>query len=182
MKFEETSLGGAFLIHPELHDDERGYFARMWCAREFAEHGLNPAVAQTSLSHNRMAGTLRGLHFQADPHAETKLVRCVRGAIYDVIVDLRPGSATYLKWLGVVLSAANGLALYIPPGCAHGFQTLEDDSDVYYQMSEFYVAEAARGYRWDDPALRIEWPAAERRIISTRDMSWLPFAPAPAPR
>jgi len=163
--FTETKLRGAFVIEPERKEDERGYFARTFCEREFAEHGLKPRFVQCNLSYNRRKGTLRGMHFQAAPHAEAKLVFCTRGAIYDVIIDLRADSRTYRQHIGETLSAANGRMLYIPEGFAHGFQTLEDDTAVFYQMSEFYHPESARGVRWDDPAFQIEWPRGERIII-----------------
>jgi dTDP-4-dehydrorhamnose 3,5-epimerase len=175
--FTETRLPGSFVIEPEPIADERGFFARTWCEREFRERGLNPALAQCNISYNRLAGTLRGLHYQADPHPEAKLVRCTMGAIHDVIVDLRPESATFRAWLAVELTAGNRSMLYVPEGFAHGFQTLVDDTEVAYQMSVPYVAELARGVRWDDPAFAIEWPAAESLTISDRDRSWPVFAP-----
>lgn len=165
MIFKETRLAGAFLLEPERKTDERGYFARTFCEREFAQHGLHTRYVQCNVSFNQRKGTLRGMHFQAAPHEEAKLVSCIRGAIYDVIIDLRPGSKTYRRHVGETLSAGNGKAFYIPEGFAHGFQTLEDDSEVFYQMSQFYFPEAARGVRWDDPAFGIEWPPAERIII-----------------
>jgi dTDP-4-dehydrorhamnose 3,5-epimerase len=173
MRFEATALAGAWLLWPERVLDERGYFARTWCRRELAEHGLDPEIAQCSVSFNARKGTLRGLHFQAAPHAEVKLVRITRGAIYDVIVDLRPGSPTYRRHAAFILSAAQGNQLYIPTGMAHGFQTLEDSTEVCYQISAFYVAEAARGIRWDDPTFAIAWPEPVT-VISERDRS-LPF-------
>jgi len=163
--FKATKLEGAFLIEPERREDDRGYFVRTFCEREFAEHGLRVRFVQCNLSFNRRKGTLRGMHFQAAPHEEAKLVSCTRGAIYDVIIDLRPGSPTYLQHVAETLSAENGKAFYIPEGFAHGFQTLADDSEVFYQMSEFYHPESARGVRWNDPAFQIEWPPAERTII-----------------
>ena len=165
MLFSETKLRGAFVIEPERKEDERGYFARTFCEKEFAEHGLQTRFVQCNLSNSRRKGTLRGMHFQAAPHAEVKLVLCARGAIYDVIVDLRADSPTYRQHIGESLSAANGRMLYIPEGFAHGFQTIEDDTTVFYQMSQFYHPESARGVRWDDPAFHIEWPSAERIII-----------------
>jgi len=163
--FRATKLEGAFLIEPERKEDERGYFVRTFCEREFAEHGLQVRFVQCNLSFNRRQGTLRGMHFQAAPHEEAKLVSCTRGAIYDVIIDLRAGSPTYLQHVTETLSADNGKAFYIPEGFAHGFQTLEDDTEVFYQMSEFYHPESARGVRWNDPAFQIEWPPARRTII-----------------
>jgi dTDP-4-dehydrorhamnose 3,5-epimerase len=163
--FTETKLKGAFLIEPERKEDERGYFARTFCEREFAAHGLHSRFVQCNLSFNRRKGTLRGMHFQAAPHEEAKLVSCTRGAIYDVIIDLRSGSPTYRQHVAETLSAGNGKAFYIPEGFAHGFQTLEDDTELFYQMSQFYHPESARGVRWDDPAFHIVWPPAERTII-----------------
>ena len=163
--FSQTRLEGAFLIEAERKADERGYFARTFCEREFADHGLPSRFVQCNVSFNRRKGTLRGMHFQVAPHEEGKLVSCIRGAIYDVIIDLRRDSPTYRQHLGETLSAGNGKMLYIPEGFAHGFQTLEDDSEVFYQMSQFYHPESARGVRWDDPAFQIEWPPAERIII-----------------
>jgi dTDP-4-dehydrorhamnose 3,5-epimerase len=171
MKFTELALGGAFLIEPERHEDERGFFARTFCATEFAARALNPAVAHCSVSYNRRRGTLRGLHYQAAPHAEDKLVRCTAGAVFDVIVDLRPGSATFRRWVGLELSAAQRRMLYVPAGLAHGFQTLADDTELFYQISTPYVPEAARGVRWDDPELAIPWPPVASRVISPRDLA-----------
>jgi len=176
VKFTPTPLSGAFVIDIEPIADERGYFARTWCTREMASHGLCTDVVQCNVSFNRRRGTLRGMHFQAAPHGETKIVRCIRGAIFDVIVDLRPGSPTVRRWFGVELSAANGRALYVPEGMAHGFQTLEDDAEVFYWMSEFHHPESARGVRWDDPAFGIEWPRAESRIVHPRDLAYPDFA------
>ena len=187
MKFTETCLPGVFLIEIEPIADERGFFARSWCAREFAERGLNPNLAQCNLSFNHRAGTLRGMHYQAAPHEEAKLVRCTQGAIYDVVVDLRPGSPTYCCWAGRELTASNRSMLFIPEGCAHGFQTLTPNSEVFYQMSAFYYPAAARGVRWDDPAFGIDWPPAER-TISEKDLSYPlwssphPLAPSPMER
>jgi len=169
--FSETKLKGAFLIEPERLEDERGFFARSWSGEEFGARGLSARLAECNISFNRRKGTLRGMHFQAPPRAQTKLVRCTMGAVYDVIVDLRPGSLTFKQWLGAVLSADNRLMLYVPEGFAHGFQTLEDGSEVFYQMSDIYVPEAARGVRWDDPAFGIEWPPGERIIIA-RDQGY----------
>jgi dTDP-4-dehydrorhamnose 3,5-epimerase len=170
--FTETRLAGAFTIDVERHEDERGFFARLWDGEELAAHGLDARVSQSSIAYNRVAGTLRGIHFQLPPFAETKLVRCTRGAIWDVIVDLRPGSPTFLDWVGVELSAENRRTLYVPEQFAHGYQTLLDASEVWYQMSAPYAPDAARGLRWDDPKLGIEWPDAERRVISERDLAW----------
>ncbi len=171
MKFTETPLRGSYIVELEPHEDERGSFSRTWCQREFREHGLNPAVVQCSTSFNRKQGTFRGMHFQAAPHQEAKLVRATRGAVCDIIVDLRKDSETYLKNLSAVLDANNRKQLYIPEGFAHGFLTLEDNSEVFYQMSEFYVPEAARGIRWNDPALNLHLPAPIT-VISDRDLNY----------
>jgi dTDP-4-dehydrorhamnose 3,5-epimerase len=163
-----TDLEGVYQIRIERIEDERGSFARTFCRREFAEHGLDAIVAQCNVSHNRLAGTLRGLHYQLAPAAEAKLVRCTRGAIFDVAVDLRPNSPAFCRWFGAELSAANDMMLYIPKGFAHGFQTLEDDTEIAYQMSEYYAPELARGLRWDEPAVGIRWPLPVR-VMSERD-------------
>ena len=172
MIFRETPLAGAFVIELEKREDARGFFARTWCRREFEEKGLDTRIAQCSTSFNERRGTLRGLHYQASPHAEVKLVRCTRGALYDVIVDVRADSPTYLSWFGVELTAENGHMVYIPEGVAHGFQTLADGTEVFYQISKEYAPDAARGLRWNDPALGIEWPEAAERILSEKDRSW----------
>jgi len=171
MKFVPLLLSGAYLVELELIRDDRGFFARTWCADEFKTQGLGTKLAQCSVSYNRRRGTLRGMHYQAEPHAEAKLVRCSAGAIYDVIVDLRQGSATYRQWLALELTAANHKMIYIPEGFAHGFQTLAEESEVFYQISEPYVSECARGVRWNDPAFRIDWPIADP-IISDRDRNF----------
>jgi dTDP-4-dehydrorhamnose 3,5-epimerase len=171
MIFTETRLKGAFLLDLEPHEDRRGFFARTFCAREFSEHGLRPAIVQCSLSFTRQGGTLRGMHYQEPPHTETKLVRCTHGAIYDVIIDLRPGSATYLQHIGLELTAHNRRALYVPELFAHGFQTLVDDTEVIYQMSEFYAAGHARGLRYNDPALGLTWPLPVT-VLSEADAAW----------
>lgn len=168
MIFRETPLAGAWVLEPERIADERGFFARTWCRRDFEARGLDATIAQCSVSFNHRRGTLRGLHFQVEPHAEVKLVRVTRGAVWDVIVDLRPGSPTFQRHFAVVLSAGAGNQLYIPQGMAHGFQTLEDATEVSYQISAFYAPEAARGYRWDDPAFAIPWPGPVT-VISERD-------------
>jgi dTDP-4-dehydrorhamnose 3,5-epimerase len=175
--FHDTKVQGAQLIDLEPHEDERGFFARTYCEREFAARGLATRYPQCNLSRNRRRGTLRGLHFQAPPHGEVKVVRCVAGAIFDVIVDLRKRSPTYLQWLGVELRADTGTALYVPEGCAHGLVTLEANSDVFYQMSAFHAPEAARGFRWDDPAFGIEWPLVPT-VISESDRRQPRFDPA----
>ncbi len=168
MVFIETKLKGAFIIEIQPLEDERGFFARSWCQREFTEHGLDSRLAQCSISFNSKKGTLRGMHYQLPPFAESKLARCTRGAIYDVIIDLRPDSPTFLQWLATILSSENHNMLYVPKGCAHGFLTLEDDTEVFYQMSEFYTPEHARGLRWNDPLFAIEWPCAVS-CISQKD-------------
>jgi dTDP-4-dehydrorhamnose 3,5-epimerase len=174
MIFLETSLKGAFIIEPEKHEDERGFFARTWCQREFATYRLKTRLAQCSISFSHKRGALRGMHYQAAPYEEVKLVRCTRGAIYDVVVDLRPDSPTFTRWVAVELTADNHRMLYVPEKFAHGFQTLEDNTEVFYQMSQFYAPEYARGVRWNDLAFGIQWPLAER-IISERDHSYPDF-------
>lgn len=172
MNFIETPLAGAFVIEAVPIVDERGFFARTWCAREFAERGLNPCLVQCNISHSRLRGTLRGMHYQAGEHAEVKLVRCTSGSIFDVITDLRTGSPTYCQWFGTILSGQNHRLMYVPEGFAHGFQTLDDSTEVFYQMSEFYRPDAVRGMRWNDPSVNIEWPQADERIMSERDRSY----------
>ena len=172
--FTETNLKGAFVIDLEKRADQRGFFARTYCEREFDSHGLNSRFVQCNTSFNSLKGTLRGMHFQIPPYEETKLIRCTRGAIYDAIVDLRPSSRTFKQYFAAELSAENGKMLYVPPGFAHGFQTLEDNTEVFYQMSQFYSPEHSRGVRWNDPAFGIEWPADER-IILDRDQSYPDF-------
>lgn len=171
MIFTQSGLAGAFVIELERLADERGFFARTWCVKEFAEHGLTDRFVQANLSVTPRAGTLRGMHWQDPPHAEAKLIRVTAGAIHDVIVDLRPGSPTHAQHVGVRLDADNRRMLYVPEGCAHGFLTLADDTEVTYQMSEYYSPEAARGARWDDPSFGITWPA-EVRVISERDATY----------
>lgn len=175
MIFTETHLSGAHVIELEPRRDERGWFARTFDAEQFRERGLDPVVVQCSTSFNERGGTLRGMHFQEEPHGEPKLVRCTRGGIFDVIVDLRPESPTHCDWFGVELTAENGKMLYIPIGFAHGFQTMVDASEVHYQMAHQYVPDAARGVRWDDPAFGIEWPEADERIVSERDRGYPDF-------
>lgn len=171
MTFNETPLGGAYAIDLEKHEDERGFFARCFCRREFAEHGLNTDMVQSNVSFSTRRGTLRGMHFQEEPHAEAKLVRCTQGTIFDVIVDVRPGSATYRDWFGVRLSSSNHRMLYVPEGFAHGFITLADRTEVMYQVSAFYAPDAENGLRYDDPAIGIDWPIPVE-VISERDTSW----------
>jgi dTDP-4-dehydrorhamnose 3,5-epimerase len=178
--FERTDIAGVVVVRAEPLADDRGMFARTYCAREFAAAGLNPTVAQANVSFNVRAGTLRGMHFQHPPAAEAKLVRCTRGRVYDVAVDLRPGSPTYLRHVGRVLDADAHEALYVPEGCAHGYLTLEDGSEVAYQVSAFYAPGAEGGLRWDDPVLAIDWPAPVR-VISPKDASWPLLDPAARP-
>ena len=171
MIFVPTSLPGAFLVDIDRRDDDRGFFARTWCRHEFAEMGLNADLAQCNVSYTKRRGTLRGMHWQASPHTEAKLVRCTGGAIWDSIIDLRPDSPTYMKHFGVELTAQSGRAIYIPEGMAHGFVTLQDDCEVSYQMSEFHEPAAARGIRWNDPAFAIAWPVADP-ILHPRDAAY----------
>lgn len=172
MIFQKTKLQDAYLIEIEKRSDQRGFFARMWCRKEFEDHGLVSQVVQTNISYNIKKGTIRGMHFQIDPYQETKLVRCTRGAIYDVIIDLRADSPTYGEWTGVELSADNYRMIYVPKNFAHGFQTLADDTEVTYQVTEFYTPGAERGLRYDDPAFGIIWPLPVS-VISEKDKSWL---------
>lgn len=174
MIFIETKLNGAFIIEPERLEDERGFFARTFCQKEFEERGLNSKVVQCNISFNKRKGTIRGMHYQVAPYEEAKLVYCIKGAIYDVIIDLRPCSLTFKQWLTVDLTAENCRMLYIPEGFAHGFQTLEADTAVFYQMSEFYHPEYARGVRWNDPAFGIRW-RIENPIISKKDQQHSDF-------
>lgn len=176
MRFVETDLPGAFVIELERREDERGFFARSFCAEEFAAHGLATSFVQCNVSYSRRRGTLRGMHYQAAPHAEAKLVRCTAGAVWDAIVDLRPDSSSHLGWTAVELSAENHRLLYVPPGCAQGFQTLSDDAELFYQMSHPYVAEAGRGFHWSDPRFAIPWPL-EPSVISERDRELPRFDP-----
>lgn len=173
MKFTETKLKGAYIIEIEPIKDERGFFARSFCKNEFEKLGLNPEILQCNVSYNKKAGTLRGMHFQREPYGETKIVSCTKGAIYDVIIDLRENSETFCKWEAVELTESNGKMLYIPEGFAHGFQTFVDDTIVYYQMGHYYNPEHADGVRWDDPKFAIKWSAFENRIISEKDKSYL---------
>jgi dTDP-4-dehydrorhamnose 3,5-epimerase len=174
MLFTSTRLEGAFLIDIEPRKDKRGFFARTWCRHELAARGLDTEVAQESISYNRLAGTVRGLHFQRPPHEENKIVRCTRGAIFDVIVDLRPQSSSYLRWQAFELTAENRRAVYIPKGVAHGFQTLNEHCEVAYHISAFYAPGAAGGHRYDDTTFQITWPLPVT-VISERDMSWPKF-------
>ena len=174
MHFLETKLQGAFIIDPERKEDERGFFARIFCAEEFDAQGLETNLVQCSVSFNKRRGTLRGLHFQSAPHEEVRLVRCTMGAVYDVLLDLRSASPTFKQWIGEELTSENRRMVYVPKGFAHGFITLEDNCEVFYQMSEFYHSENAGGVRWDDPAFRIRWPVPVR-LISERDSSFKDF-------
>jgi dTDP-4-dehydrorhamnose 3,5-epimerase len=174
MTFDETVISGVFEIRINRMPDNRGFFARTWCRNEFEEHGLEPVLKQCSISYNARKGTLRGMHYQAAPFAESKLVRCTQGAIYDVVLDLRPQSPSFKNWIAVTLTAENRNMVYMPKGCAHGFLTLQEQTEVFYQMSEVYNAESARGVRWDDPAFRIAWPE-KVEVISERDRTYPDF-------
>lgn len=174
MKFDATRLPGVFTIGIDPIQDERGFFARAWCRNEFEAYGLESNLMQADISYNLRKGTLRGMHYQVAPFAETKLVRCTRGAVYDVVLDLRPQSPAFKKWIAMQLTAENHQMIYIPKGCAHGFLTLEPDTEVFYQMSEVYNAESARGVRWDDPAFGIRWPE-KVQVISERDRACQDF-------
>jgi dTDP-4-dehydrorhamnose 3,5-epimerase len=174
MIFQETKLKGAYIIEPQRLEDQRGFFARTFCQKEFEKQGLSACIVQSNLSFNKKTATLRGMHYQADPHQEAKIVSCVKGAMYDVIIDLRPNSSTYLQWLAIELSDSNNKMLYIPKGFAHGFQTLTDNTAVLYQMSEFYHPESARGVRWNDPIFGIKWPLPNP-VISDKDMHFEDF-------
>jgi len=171
MKFIETKLKGAYVIEPELLEDERGFFTRAFCQKEFEAHGMNPRLVQGNISYNKLKGTLRGMHYQVTPMAETKLIRCTKGAIFDVIVDLRPESPTYCQWVEVELNADNHRMLYIPEGFAHGYQAMEDETEIFYLVSEFYSPENERGVRWDDPVFGIRWPL-NTKIISKKDKNY----------
>jgi dTDP-4-dehydrorhamnose 3,5-epimerase len=175
MIFRETELSGAFVLESERAEDERGWFARIYDEAELEQRGLAARFAQGSIAYNEERGTLRGLHYQAEPHAEAKLVRCIRGAVHDVIVDLRPGSPTFKRWAAVELAAAHSRMLYVPEGLAHGYLTLEDGSETLYLISAPYAPEAARGVRWDDPAFGIEWPH-DPRVMSEKDKAWPDFS------
>jgi len=172
MLFNETRLKGAFLVDLQIEEDERGFFSRSWCQNEFIEHGLNPSLVQCNVSFNLRKGTLRGMHYQVEPFPEAKLVRCTMGMIYDVIIDLRPESPTFKDWFGVELSDENRQGLYIPFGFAHGFQTLVDNSEVFYQMSEFYHPKCSKGVRWNDQSFGVEWPLPDQVTVSYRDKNY----------
>jgi dTDP-4-dehydrorhamnose 3,5-epimerase len=177
MLFTPTALGDAYIVEPERRSDDRGFFARTWCQRAFTEQGLDANLVQCNVSFNHRQGTLRGMHFQLPPFAETKLVRCTQGAIYDVIIDLRPDSPTFQRWVGAELTAANGHALYVPKGFAHGFQTLTDNAEVFYQMSAFYEPGYAGGLRWNDATFKIDWPMAVT-VIADRDRTYADYQPS----
>lgn len=175
IKFTETKLRGAFVVEPEIFEDERGFFARSYSEKEFLDQGIKLRMAESHISFNKMRYTIRGLHFQKEPHAQAKLVRCTQGAIFDVIVDLRPDSPTFKQWFGEELTAANHLMLYVPAGFAHGYQTLEDNSEMFYQVSEFYVPESCGGVRWNDPAFAIQWRAMDGVTLNERDQNYPDF-------
>jgi dTDP-4-dehydrorhamnose 3,5-epimerase len=172
MIFKKTKLKGIFIIELEKHRDERGYFARTWCRNEFKENGLNSNLAQANTALSFQKGTLRGMHYQIAPYEETKIIRCIRGSVFDVVIDIRPDSITYGQWLGVELSFENQTMLYVPEGFAHGYKTLENNSEVFYLVSQFYTPDAERGIRWDDPAFNITWPETSDLIISEKDKNW----------
>ena len=180
INFRETELKGAFVIEPERFDDERGFFARSFSHREFEAHGVEARLVECNISFNRRRHTIRGMHFQRAPHAQAKLVRCTAGAIYDVIIDLRPGSETFARWVGVELSAENRAMLYVPAGFAHGFQTLADETEVFYQVSAYYEPASCGGVRWDDPAFAIQWREPEDVTINERDRTYADFDPSPS--
>lgn len=177
MIFKEARLKGAFIIEPERIEDHRGFFARAWCQKEFEAHGLNPRLVQINLSFNKKRGTLRGMHYQITPNQEAKLFRCTRGAMYDVMIDLRPESPTYLEWLGVELRADNSRMLYVPEGFANGYQALTDNTEVFYQVSQFYSPDSERAIRWDDPIFGIKWPETDNLVISEKDKNWPDYVP-----
>ncbi len=177
MRFTETTVRGAYLIDPERRGDERGFFTRLWCRDEFAERGLTADFVQCNDSFSARRGTLRGLHYQDAPYGEVKLVRCVRGAVFDVLVDLRRESPTYTRWFGTELTADSRRMLYVPEGCAHGYLTLQDDSEVVYPVSRLYRPEAERGIRWNDPQFSIEWPIKESLTLSPKDQQWPDYQP-----
>ena len=175
MKFSPVNVEGAFIIELSPFSDDRGFFARAYCENEFMEHGIGVHMVQANMSYNKQRGILRGLHWQASPYEEAKFVRCIKGSLFDVVVDVRPESPTYKQWSGIELTSVNRKALFIPGGCAHGYQVLEDDTEVLYQVSAPYVQEAERGARWNDPAFGIEWPIKEGLILSSKDKDWDDF-------
>ena len=175
MIFRETALNGAYIIEPEKYEDDRGHFARVFCEKEFEDHGFQLNMVQSNIAFSRKKGTLRGLHYQVNPYAEVKLVRCITGGIFDVIIDLRPESSTYKQWFGIELNAKKNQMLLVPENFAHGYQSLVDNTEVFYQVSQFYTPDAERGVRWDDPAFNIQWPEMVHPIISEKDNSWPDF-------
>ncbi|NMB54016.1 MAG: dTDP-4-dehydrorhamnose 3,5-epimerase [Leptolinea sp.] len=177
MIFQKTDFDGVYVIEPEPRSDNRGFFARVWCEDELSKHHLNTRIAQCSISFNKFRGTLRGMHFQDNPFPETKIVRCTMGSIFDVVIDLRSDSPTYTRWFSVELSQENRRMLYIPHGFAHGFQTLTDGTEIYYQISEFFHPECSRGVRWNDPCFSIDWPLGNP-ILSDRDLTYPDYFPA----
>jgi dTDP-4-dehydrorhamnose 3,5-epimerase len=176
MNFIKTEIEGLYVVELNKLGDERGFFARAWCEKEFAEKNLTSRMVQANTSYSKNKGTLRGLHYQVSPHEEAKLMRCIKGAIFDVAVDLRPDSGTYKKWFGIELTESNRRMLFIPEGFAHGYQTLVEDTEVFYMSSAFYASEAERGLRWNDPAIAIKWPIIENLNITDKDKSWLDIA------
>lgn len=172
MIFEKLRLEGAYVIRLQQHGDERGFFARAWCQREFETHGLTAKIVQANTAYSRRKGTLRGMHYQVSPYAEAKLLRCIRGAVYDVMIDLRPDSSTFKSWYGIELDDQSYKMVYVPEGFAHGYMTLADQTEVFYQVSEFYASDAERGIRWNDPVFNVQWPGMEKMIISEKDRNW----------
>ena len=172
MKFQETKVKGAFVIEPEPFEDDRGYFNRAFCAREFEQAGLLTNIVQANMAGSRDKGTLRGMHYQVSPYEETKIFRCIKGAVFDVVLDVRPDSPSYGEWYGVELTPENRKMLYVPGGCAHGYLTLKDNTEVYYLVSEYYQPDAERGIRWNDPRFNIEWPLTENLTLSDKDKAW----------
>ena len=176
MNFIKTEIEGLYVVELNKLGDERGFFARAWCEKEFVDKNLTSRMVQANTSYSKNKGTLRGLHYQVSPHEEAKLMRCIKGAIFDVAVDLRPDSGTYKKWFGIELTESNRRMLFIPEGFAHGYQTLVEDTEVFYMSSAFYASEAERGLRWNDPAIAIKWPIIENLNITDKDKSWLDIA------
>lgn len=176
MKFTETKIRSVFIINPEKNEDKRGYFARCYCEKEFASHGISTKIAQANTAYNRNKNTIRGLHFQIEPHAEHKLICCVKGRLWDVILDLRHDSPTFKQWMGIELSEYNPTMLFVPAGCAHGYQTLDDDTVIFYMVSDFYSPDHENGVRWNDPAFNIEWKERNNIIISDKDKNWPDFS------
>jgi len=175
MTFRETEVRGAFIMELEKFEDDRGFFAHGWSPKELAEHGLEAPLVESAISFNEKKGTLRGMHYQTSPHSQAKIVRCTMGSMYDVILDLRTGSPTFKQWVGLELSGSNRLMLYIPKGFAHGFQTLEDKTEVFYNMSDIYAPDSSRGVRWNDPAFGVLWPLPRNVIMNERDRSYADF-------